>query len=201
MTKAILIDITKCLDCNACTQACKMANNVPEGVFRTQIHHFEAGVYPQVTVGFMKHACKHCVEPACVEICPVNALSKTAEGPVVCDTDKCIGCQMCGKACPYGVPTYEQVERNGKTQYLLNKCTLCLDRADGGQGPACTESCPYGAAVSGDRDELLLQAYKRVKNYPDRYLPYVYGDTDGGGTSVLYISNIPFEDLGLPNFG
>lgn len=200
MTEAMLIDISKCLGCNACTQACKMANNVPEQVFRTKIHQHESGSYPNVLLSFVKHSCKHCTEPACASACPVGALQKTAQGPVVYNADKCIGCRYCMNACPFGVPTFEW-DKGLLEAPVINKCTFCVNRADGGAGPACAEACPFGVITYGDRETLLAEAHSRIQAHPDRYIDHVYGETEGGGTSLLYISNVPFEQMGLPALG
>lgn len=200
MTRAMLIDISKCLGCNACTQACKMANNIPEGVFRSKIHQHETGAYPAVSLTFTKHSCKHCVEPGCASACPVGALYKTADGPVVYDSKKCIGCRYCMNACPYGVPSFDW-DKGLLEAPVINKCTFCVDRDDGGEGPACAEVCPFGAITFGERDELLAQAHTQIQNNPERYVDHVYGETEAGGTSMLYVSNVPPEQMGLPALG
>lgn len=197
MTKSMLIDITKCLGCNACTQACKMANNVPEGVFRSTIHEYEIGEYPNVTMQFVKSACKHCLDPACASACTVGALRKTPEGPVVYDSDKCIGCRYCMYACPFEVPKFIWNDRLS----LISKCDLCVERADGGTGPACAEACPFGAITYGDRDQLLQEAHRRIQAHPDRYINHVYGEYEAGGLSILYMSAVPFAQLGFPELG
>ncbi len=199
MPKSMLIDITKCNACNACTQACKVANSVPKGVFRTKLSTHELGTFPKTQVAFLKHSCKHCESPACVSVCPAKALSKTSEGPVVFDDSKCIGCRACSGACPFGVPSYAPKE--GKALPVINKCDFCTTRVDGGEGPACAQACPFGAIELGERSEMLALANGRIKSRPDAYVNQVYGEKEIGGTNVLYISNVPFADLGLPKLG
>ena len=98
--------------------------------------------------------------PACASACPVRALEKTADGPVVYHADRCIGCRYCMVACPFGVPKYEYE----KAVPYVRKCTL-LRRAPGARdAPACAEVCPAGALSFGERDELLAEAERRV--YP-----------------------------------
>ena len=143
---------------------------------------------------FVKRACMHCLHPGCVSACPVAALHKTEEGLVVADTSKCIGCRYCQYACPFGVPKFEW----GNTLGVMRKCTGCTDRIAKGQSPACTTGCPTGALKAGTRGELLQEAHARIAAQPDRYYNHVYGEFEAGGTSRLYISDVPFEDLGLP---
>lgn len=198
MTKAMLIDITKCLGCNACTQACKAANNVPEGMFRTKIEEYEFGTFPSVSLNFVKSACKHCLKPACASACTVGALQKTADGPVVYDSQKCIGCRYCMYACPFGIPKFEW---NNQLS-LISKCDFCVNRVDGGAGPACAQACPFGAITYGERDDLLAEAHARIQARPDHYVNQVYGEREGGGLSILYLSSEPFENpLGFPQLG
>jgi len=197
MSKGMLIDLTKCLGCNACTVACKTANPVKEGMFRTRIEEHEVGVSPNVTVSFVKNACKHCLKPSCVSACTVGALQKMADGPVVYNSDKCIGCRYCMYACPFSVPKFDW---NSQLS-LIEKCDMCISRTDGGEGPACAEACPFGAITYGERDELLLEAHRRIQNDPDRYINHIYGEKEAGGLSILYLSAVPFNEIGFHDVG
>jgi formate dehydrogenase iron-sulfur subunit len=143
---------------------------------------------------FVKRQCMHCVDPACVSACPVGALQKTDEGPVVYDCTRCIGCRYCMVACPFGVPKFEWGEPLPKIQ----KCTFCADRQAEGLEPACSAACPTGALTFGDRDALIAEAEARIEANPDLYVPHVYGRDEVGGTSWLYLSPVPFEELGFP---
>jgi formate dehydrogenase iron-sulfur subunit len=127
----------------------------------------------------------------------VGALRKTAQGPVVYDGDKCIGCRYCQYACPFGVPTYQWDDVLG----LIRKCEMCFDRVTSGQKPACVASCPNGALRFGKRSERLAQAKAQIASTPDRYIDHVYGEHEVGGTSMLYLSDVPFAQLGFPTFG
>jgi formate dehydrogenase iron-sulfur subunit len=135
-----------------------------------------------------------CLHPGCVAACPVAALHKTGEGLVVADTSKCIGCRYCQYACPFGVPKFEW----GNTLGVMRKCTGCTDRIARGEIPACTAGCPTGALKAGLRDDLLQEARARITAHPDQYVKHIYGQFEAGGTSRLYISDVPFEELGLP---
>jgi formate dehydrogenase iron-sulfur subunit len=142
---------------------------------------------------YYRKMCMHCNEPTCASVCPVGAFTKMAEGPVVYDASKCIGCRYCMQACPFQVPRYEWE----KTAPRVQKCTFCFDKVSGGGLPACAEACPTGATKFGDRDELVKEALERIKSSPGQYVNYVYGLEEVGGTSVLYISSVPFEQLGF----
>jgi Fe-S-cluster-containing dehydrogenase component len=142
---------------------------------------------------FAKTQCLHCVEPACASACPVRALEKRPSGPVAYDRSLCIGCRYCMVACPFGVPKYEYA----KAVPYVRKCDFCAALQAKGQAPACTEVCPTGALLFGTREELLEVARTRIYQNPDRYVHRIYGEHEAGGTSWLYIGDVPFESLGL----
>jgi formate dehydrogenase iron-sulfur subunit len=135
-----------------------------------------------------------CVHPACVSACTVGALRKTAEGPVVYDSSKCFGCRYCQYACPFNVPTYQWDDTFG----LIQKCQMCYQRLATGQQPACVAACPNGALKFGNRADLLAQAHATIDANQGHYLDHVYGEHEVGGTSMLYLSAVPFDQLGLP---
>ncbi len=135
----------------------------------------------------------HCNYPTCASVCPVKAFEKTANGPVVYHSRKCIGCRYCIQACPFNVPTYEWES----TKPLVTKCTMCAERQKQGKITACSEACPTEATIFGDRDELLKEARRRIKENPELYVNHIYGEKEAGGTSVLMLSNVPFEKLGF----
>ena len=139
----------------------------------------------------------HCEHPACATACPLKALHKTEEGPVLYRADRCFGCRYCMLACPFEIPTFEW-DQGMFAGPWIRKCTMCADRLSVGREPACVQTCPTGALKYGQRDELLAYAHERIQKYPDKYLQHVYGEKEVGGTSVLYISHVPFEQLGLP---
>jgi formate dehydrogenase iron-sulfur subunit len=144
---------------------------------------------------FGRHACMHCADPGCVSACPVSALRKTPEGPVTYDPGLCLGCRYCMIACPWSIPKFQWF----KALPEIRKCTLCADRIAENLAPACMTACPTGALKFGNRDELLAEAKQRIKADPGKYQNYVYGEKEAGGTSLLYISDVPFEELGLPS--
>lgn len=168
---------------------------------------------------FAMRRCLHCLEPACASACPTTALDRRPDGPVIYDANKCIGCRYCIWACPWGVPTAEWDSLAPKIQ----KCTHCADRsnqpppvarngkslteeesreyrADIGT-PACVKACPADCLRFGTRDEMLNEAHTRISTHPAKYIDHIYGEKEAGGTSVLYLSSVPFEKLGFPDVG
>jgi len=190
--KAMLIDITLCIGCNSCQVACKQVNNLPEG----DEQKLSATAYTALEEHngvFVRRMCQHCESPTCVSVCPVGALQKTPEGPVIYDETKCIGCRYCMQACPFQVPRYQW----GSTYPRIEKCVFCYDRIIKGLPTACSEACPTGATKFGDRDDLIVEAFNRIHAGPTKYVNKVYGQSEVGGTSILYISSVPFEELGF----
>jgi formate dehydrogenase iron-sulfur subunit len=121
----------------------------------------------------------------------VGALHKTAIGAVVYDSNKCMGCRYCMMACPFGVPRYDW----DQSVPYVRKCIFCYDRIAAGGKPACIEVCPTQATIFGDRDQLLAEAYRRIREKPGLYVDHVWGEHEVGGTSVLYVSNVDLSFL------
>jgi len=193
MKPAILTDLTKCIGCAACVMACKEINDLPAGGEDRLSADTWCAVKEEHGI-WVRRQCMHCLDPACATVCPVGALHKTPEGPVVYDESRCIGCRYCMIGCPFGIPRYEWDEPRPRVQ----KCILCFEkRLAVGEQPACTAACPTGAIVFGDRDELVRTAKQRIAAAPGRYLDHVFGETEAGGTSVLYLSNVSLESLGF----
>ncbi len=191
--KALLIDITRCIGCQACALACKEANGLP-GEEEKELSATAYTVVKEKGDVYYRRLCMHCNDPTCASVCPVGAFEKTPQGAVVYHAHKCIGCRYCMQACPFGVPTYEWNKRAPK----VRKCTMCYERQKQGKIPACAEACPTEATIFGDREELIQEARARIKENPDLYVNHIYGETEAGGTSVLILSNVAFETLGFP---
>jgi formate dehydrogenase iron-sulfur subunit len=204
---SILTDVTKCVGCNKCVEACGEANNLPpERPWRWLRRITDLSSARWTTLlrrngdgaeRFVRRHCRHCLEPACVEACIVGALKKTPEGAVVYDRDACIGCRYCMIACPWEIPRYSWED----SVPYIQKCHLCHDRfTSEGKPPACVAACPEKATIFGDREELLEEARRRIKADPDKYIPKVFGEHEVGGTSVLYLSDVDlkFTDLDKP---
>lgn len=149
---------------------------------------------------YIRHACMHCVDPACVSACLVGALTKQENGAVIYNPDKCIGCRYCMIACPFSIPKWEWHE----PLPYIRKCTLCYPRLKVGKIPACVENCPGNEAgpalVFGNRDKLVYEAKKRIHQSPNQYYPRVFGEKELGGTGVLYIfnRNLSLSEIGFP---
>jgi formate dehydrogenase iron-sulfur subunit len=206
---ATLIDVARCLGCRSCEAACKQAHGFPAGEASdlsptawTYVRTRRLAVpKPHLTMGdamasqrTVKIQCMHCGQPACASACPVAAIRKTPAGPVVYDASRCIGCRYCMIACPFGIPRYEWHARLP----VVAKCNYCVERQARGEMPACVAACPAQALQFGPRLAMLAEAARRINTDPKRYVPAIYGRAEAGGTSILYVSDVPFEDLGLP---
>ncbi len=195
MSKAILYDATLCIGCKACEQACAERNRLPynDAVAAEQVqsaHKFTVVLTQDDK--FMRRLCMHCEDPTCASVCPVGALRKTKEGPVIYEEVRCMGCRYCMAACPFGAPKYEWE----KALPAVRKCDMCSDRVLAGKVTACTEVCPTGATKFGEREELIAEAKQRLHQNPGNYVNHIYGLDEVGGTSVLLLSSVPFESFG-----
>jgi formate dehydrogenase iron-sulfur subunit len=196
--KAFLFDATRCIDCRACMVACSVENKIPMNKTRIWVAGIGLnGEFPNLERDTMVYHCMHCNEPDCLSACPVGAYSKRADGPVLYDAKKCIGCRYCMNACPFGVPHFDW-DIGLVDGAFIDKCTLCTQRIDIGLEPACVATCPTGALMFGEREDLLSYAHDRLAAQPARYVNHVYGETENGGTSYFILSHVPFKDLGLP---
>ena len=205
----LLSDPTKCIGCKACVSACREANGLePDTTWSGGLYHAPLALSAKAKTviklyddgkqqSFFKAQCMHCLDPACANACMLGAFKKREYGIVSYDVNYCVGCRYCEVACPYGVPKFEWSKAIPK----MVKCELCNHRIAQGRIPACAEVCPKGAVIYGKRDDLLREAKARLAAHPDVYVQKVYGEHDGGGTQCLYISHIPFENLGLPVLG
>jgi len=240
---AMLFDSTLCVGCKACVTKCKTVNGMPPetradetlplwdsapGLSAKTLNVIQAytdgtaEVKDRETDGFafVKRNCMHCVDPGCVSVCPVSAMTKDANnGIVFYDADACIGCRYCVYACPYDVPQFDYDSAYG----AISKCQFCnqrgVERLDHGLLPGCVEACPTGATLFGTREEMLAEARRRLAltpgseyQYPREtldaglevpstvpaYYPKIYGEEEGGGTQVLHLSGVAFDKLGLP---
>ena len=205
----LLYDATLCIGCKACVVACQDANGLPrDPTGRGPSYDAPVDLSQRAKTviklsrdgdehSFFKAQCMHCVDPACAAACMLGALKKREFGIVTYEPDLCVGCGYCEVACPFNVPKFEWA----KTAPKIVKCELCKERLGQGLEPACTTVCPRKAVIFGKRAELLIEAKRRIAAEPDRYVPKVFGETDGGGTQCLVLSHVPFEKLGLPTLG
>lgn len=201
---AILIDLTVCEGCRSCEYVCAEVNGLPEpddsdldgGIERRPTpDRFLAISSYETDAGeiYVRRQCMHCLEPACAAACLTRALEKTDQGPVTWNEDKCMGCRYCMISCPFDIPQFEYDSPVPK----IRKCEMCFSRLTEGEQPACVEECPAEALTFGPRSELLEIARRRIYGEPDRYISHIYGEHEAGGTGVLYLSPVPFEQLGF----
>jgi Fe-S-cluster-containing dehydrogenase component len=212
----VLVDTTLCIGCRKCEEACNRRNHLPRTAesfsdrdalrsFRrptetafTVVNQFQGSPSPDqagLPQTYCKVQCMHCLYPSCVSACIVGALTKSADGAVVYNPTICIGCRYCQVACPFEIPAYEFHE---PLVPRVRKCEFCTDRAKGtGADPACAASCPTEALVFGRRADLIAMAKDRLKRRPDRYVNHIYGETEVGGTSWLYLTGRPVPEVGL----
>jgi Fe-S-cluster-containing dehydrogenase component len=223
----MLYDATRCIGCKTCVVACKQANDRepdpgPWGDERLYDAPLDLNADTKNIIklfregdrfSYVKQQCMHCVDPACAAACMLHSLQKDpVTGVVGYDPQYCVGCRYCQMSCPFNVPKFEFTKAVPK----IVKCELCRHRVKeaaakgpsgftrypAGQGQACCEVCPREAVISGRRDELLAEAKRRIAAAPGKYFgDRVYGEEDGGGTQVLYLTHLSFADLGLPELG
>jgi len=201
---AILTDVTLCIGCEECVAACDATYQTgPDAPFKWQNDPNDLSSTRWTTLAeapngrFARLQCRHCLDPACAAACPVGALARTDEGAVAYDPDICMGCRYCLVACPFAMTRYEWSSAAPR----VRKCLLCYPKLKAGelQQPACTHACPTGATIFGERDGLLAEAKKRIREKPHVYIDHVWGETEVGGTSVLYISDVDLDAAGWPS--
>ncbi len=150
---AIITDLNRCTGCLACTVACKAINGVEVGSFWIKTLRIgpnpinEGDTYPNVEMYFLPVQCQHCENPECVKVCPTEASHIDPEtGTIQINKEKCIGCQFCAMACPYGVRYLNE------TEGVVEKCTMCEQRITEGLLPQCVAQCGARARFFGDLD-------------------------------------------------
>lgn len=213
----VLVDLPNCIGCRKCEYACQEAAGfeVPPieaysetSVFAayrrpgprcyTTVNEFQVADNGKRAI-YTKSNCLHCLEPACASACLVGALRRQPDGAVTYDASKCMGCRYCMVACPFQIPTYDY---DDPLTPQVRKCTFCHGRTtQNGTAPACVKICPNEALIWGKRSELLSVAHDRIRARPDRYVDHIYGEHEAGGTSWLYLSSVPFEQLGFLELG
>jgi formate dehydrogenase iron-sulfur subunit len=207
----VLFDNTRCIGCRKCEESCNRVNELPqpERPFsdlslldtkrRTTAKSYTiVNRYADAASGkgplYRKDQCNHCLEPACASACFVRAFTKTKTGAVIYDESVCVGCRYCMIACPFEIPTYEYDKAFSPR---VMKCTMCYPRISKGLLPGCVEACPTEALTFGKRQDLLRIGRERIAKFPQRYVDHIYGENEMGGTSWLYLSAVPFSDIGM----
>lgn len=147
---AMVIDLRKCVGCQACTVGCSIENQAPIGQFRTTVKQYEvtldngAAETQNVKSFMLPRLCNHCANPPCVKVCPVQATFQREDGIVMVDNERCVACAYCVQACPYDARFINE------ETLTADKCTFCAHRLEKGLLPACVETCVGGARVIGD---------------------------------------------------
>jgi formate dehydrogenase iron-sulfur subunit len=209
----VLFDASRCIGCRSCEAGCNKVNGLPapakpfddlsvlDDKRRTDAKTYTiVNRYDQVAGAagpvFHKNQCQHCQEPACASACFVAAFSKTPQGAVVWDESVFVGCRYCMVACPFEIPAYEY---NEPLTPRIMKCHMCHPHITAGTVtvPGCVGACPTEALVYGKRADLIQAARNRIAASPNRYLNHIYGEREMGGTNWLYISGVPFREIGL----
>lgn len=169
---AMVIDLRRCIGCDACMVACKAEFDVPLGVFRTWVPYKVVGTYPNVRKHFMPRLCNHCDDPPCVRACPVEATYKVEDGGFVLQRyERCIGCKACMASCPYNARfmlpksrTYTDISS------VVDKCTFCHHRVTQGLSPACVQTCIGRARIFGDLNDPASEVSHLVSTLPTQVL-------------------------------
>ncbi|MFI5455985.1 MAG: DmsC/YnfH family molybdoenzyme membrane anchor subunit [Isosphaerales bacterium] len=152
---AFEVDLDRCSGCKACVAACHNLNGLDEGESWRDVGLVIGGMPELPVLQHVTSACHHCLDPACLNACPVDAYEKDPHTGIVRHLDdQCIGCQYCMLACPYDVPKYHA----GKG--IVRKCDMCHDRLAVGEAPACVQACPHEAIRIRvvDSAEVIAQA-------------------------------------------
>jgi len=177
MRYGMVIDLSSCLTCHACTMACKVENGTPKGVFWAKVLVKESGKYPTPKITTLPVLCMHCQNAPCVQVCPTGATYKRPDGIVAVDYDKCMGCKYCETACPYdartfieeiksyfseGLTPYEEVMYKKHQTGVVEKCNFCVERVAQGLEPACVQTCSSYARHFGDLDDPNSEVSKLI---------------------------------------
>ncbi len=198
-----LVDTVRCIGCKRCMSACKRWNELKverDELITDRETDLTANNWVVVNLlidsknrtrkTYSHLACQHCIQPACAGVCPVKAITKLPEGPVVINEKKCIGCRYCFQACPYKVPRFDFEKR------VTRKCHLCYDRTPllNYMKPACVAACPVGALHFDYKEDIILEAKRRVQNRGGSN--YIMGLTEAGRTGQADDSAHPTPEFG-----
>ena len=216
---SMLIDLTRCIGCDACTLACKQENGTPVDVFFARVINVEVGKYPNVKRIYIPVLCNHCEDAPCLKSCPNKAIIRRPDGIVLVDQDRCRGTGACVSACPYG---NIYLSREGDNWYLnsdepyerdfvkprleperARKCTYCSHRVDEGLQPACVVACPTTARIFGDLDDpesdistYVVEQEEATGRTPFKLLPQA--GTQPAGMYLGVMANQASSALGAP---
>ena len=211
-----LVDTTTCIGCKACEVACVEWNgyefrdttfdNTYQTMPETAWNFWNLIKFNEYTMDdgtpqwlMRKDQCMHCEDPGCLEACPADgAIVQYSNGIVDFNQANCIGCQYCVTGCPFNIPKFNSATKK------VYKCTLCSDRVGAGLEPACIKACPTGCLHFGSKEDMLIEANKRVtqlKANTSWKNAGVYDPQGVSGTHVIYVlgdATDPEKYGGLP---
>ena len=183
----MVVDLKRCVGCQACVAGCKSEHNTPAGVFQTSVLDKEVGTFPNANRIFLPVLCNHCEKPVCTEVCPKKATFAREDGVVMIDFDRCIGCGACVEHCPYrarvliedhrtlypdGRTVFEKPVHQAIPKKVALKCDFCFHRLDQGLLPVCATVCPTQARIFGDLDDPDSEPRRLMARYGEwRILP------------------------------
>ncbi len=200
MRYGMVIDLSKCVGCNACAVACKQENGTPPGILWSKVIQYESGVYPNARLKFLPMLCMHCQEAPCLEVCPTGATYRAEGGLILVNDALCLTCRYCIMACPYEARTYnskrpqpyytgQELTEAEKIEYLqhpkgsIEKCTFCAHRLRQGKQPACVATCLSNARIFGDLDDPEAEVSRLVASGAAK----TWLEEQGTKPSVFYI--------------
>ena len=187
MRYGMVIDLRKCVGCNACSLACRQEHGTPPGILYSRVLNREVGTYPNTRFEVLPLQCMHCDNAPCEKVCPTKATYIADNGIVKVDAAKCIGCKLCIGACPYGArffndsaskeyfpgqgkTAYETVKAGAHVKDTVEKCSFCAERVEAGQEPACVQSCTGKARYFGDLDDRNSEVVKLIAEFGGKTL-------------------------------
>ncbi len=162
----LVFDQERCIGCDTCTVACNKEHEPAEGDWirvetqKVKVKDTPEGIFPNLTMNFLPRTCMHCDDPPCVDVCPLEALAKREDGPVVLDDELCDGCLVCMDECPYEAIVFSQ------ETVKVEKCNLCVHRTDQGLEPFCVVCCEGQAIHYGDLNDPDSRVAKIVAEKP-----------------------------------
>ncbi|MDA8235310.1 MAG: 4Fe-4S dicluster domain-containing protein [Clostridia bacterium] len=177
----MVVDLKRCVGCNACTVACKAEHGTPPGIFFTKVFEQVTGKFPIVHKKYVPNLCYHCTDAPCNKVCPTGASHSREDGIVLVDDNQCIGCRACYVACPYKnryflpkghlkkgyfggkLTPFEEKKYSKYQEGTVIKCTFCADRVDAGQKPACVVTCIAAARIFGDLDDPQSEISRLIR--------------------------------------
>jgi formate dehydrogenase iron-sulfur subunit len=201
---AKLADTFRCIGCKRCMSACQRWNELEMDRYELitdrntdltanswVVVNLRADSQNTTKRHYQHWACQHCDRPACAGVCPVTAIRKLPEGPVVINENKCIGCRYCYQACPFKIPRFDFAKR------VTRKCHLCYNRTPllNYMKPACVAACPVGALAFDYKDEIVKEVHRRVQRL--KQPSYILGLTEAGGTDMITILPAKPKNMGL----